>query len=97
MVGSLILVWSFDSSLLDQSAMSKAALVMCFLILLTTVFETVFAYLFKAARSPEEEAQNIYFASDDPKWIFINRITLACVSVSYGLLIVMSMILILET
>ncbi len=46
---------------------------------IATVAEILFAYLFLKARSLEEEQDNIYFASDDPKWIFINRVTLTVV------------------
>jgi hypothetical protein len=46
-----------------------------------TFAEILFAYLFLKARSESEEKDNIYFASDDPKWIFINRVTLSVVIV----------------
>ncbi|MES2964630.1 MAG: hypothetical protein V4760_12120 [Bdellovibrionota bacterium] len=51
------------------------------LIVYSTVIEGVFAYLFKATRTKEEEEENVYFASDDPKWRLINRITLTSVIV----------------
>lgn len=43
--------------------------------IIATLAEILFAYLFFTVRSKEEEKENIYFASDDPKWIFINRLT----------------------
>lgn len=48
-------------------------------IFFATIAEISFAYLFFKVRSKEEEEDNIYFASDDPKWIFINRLTLTIV------------------
>lgn len=69
---------------------SLAAYLFCFLILLTTTFEISFAALFLQTRSQQEETENIYFASDDPKWIFINRLTLTCVVISYTTLLVNS-------
>ncbi len=59
--------------------MSNIALAFIFVTILATVAEISFAYLFLKARSEAEEKDNIYFASDDPKWIFINRLTLAVV------------------
>ncbi|MDZ4661919.1 MAG: hypothetical protein SGJ18_09925 [Pseudomonadota bacterium] len=44
-------------------------------IIFSTIFEGVFAYLFLKTRSQNEEKDNVYFASNDPKWIFINRLT----------------------
>ncbi len=54
-----------------------------FLILFTTSVEAYFAYLFLTTRSHAEADENIYFASDDPKWIFINRVTTFFVSISF--------------
>lgn len=45
----------------------------------STLAEALFAFLFLRARSQQEEKENIYFASDDPKWIFINRVTASVV------------------
>ena len=92
--GLCILVMTFEMSVLNESAMALSAFILSVLILLTTLFETAFAYLFKSTRTKEEEEQNIYFASDDPKWIFINRVTLTCVIISYSFLILISGILI---
>ena len=52
--------------------------------LMQMIFEVSFAYLFFKARSEQEAADNIYFASDDPKWIFINRLTLTAVVLSFA-------------
>ena len=51
--------------------------------LMQMFFEVLFAYLFFKARSEQEAAENIYFASNDPKWIFINRLTLTAVVLSF--------------
>ncbi len=51
------------------------------LIFYSTIIEGMFAYLFKSTRTKQEEDENVYFASDDPKWRRINRITLASVVV----------------
>lgn len=55
------------------------SLVFAAVIILTTIAEIAFAALFFRVRSHEELENNIYFASDDPKWIFINRLTLTVV------------------
>lgn len=52
-------------------------------IIIQMIFEATFARLFLLARSEEEAKENIYFASDDPKWIFINRLTFLAVCFSF--------------
>ena len=54
--------------------------------LIQMTFEVSFAFLFLRARSAHEAQENIYYASDDPKWIFINRLTKLAVTISiaYG-------------
>ncbi len=49
------------------------------IILFSTLAEMLFAFLFLNARTRVEVEENIYFASDDPKWKRINRITLTVV------------------
>jgi hypothetical protein len=84
-VVALILLLSFGQFPIDASQpLVLASYIFSILILLTTLFEASFAYLFLKARSQQEEKENIYFASDDPKWIFINRVTLTCVVISYA-------------
>lgn len=61
------------------NSMSNMALAFIFITFIATVAEISFAYLFFTVRSEEEEKDNIYFASDDPKWLFINRLTLLVV------------------
>jgi hypothetical protein len=79
-----------------QDPFTLASYLFAFLILATTLFEASFAYLFLKARSQQEEKENIYFASDDPKWIFINRVTLTCVLVSYSTGLVISGVLLYD-
>lgn len=64
-------------------------------IILTTCAEIAFASLFFKVRSHEEKESNIYFASDDPKWIFINRLTLSVVVVAMTHLTLQSVWLVL--
>lgn len=46
---------------------------------LTTTAEITFAMLFLSLRTIQEKNENVYFASDDPKWMFVNRYTLTIV------------------
>lgn len=48
------------------------------------VVEVAFAALFRRARGTAPGADLIYFASDDPAYRFINRLTLVTVIVVYG-------------
>lgn len=54
-----------------------------FMLLITTIAEIYFAYSFMKLRTEQELKSNIYFASDDPKWIYINRVTLTIVVFVY--------------
>ncbi|WP_413289281.1 hypothetical protein [Bdellovibrio sp. HCB337] len=67
------------------------ATVFCLIIIFTTCAEILFAALFLRFRSQQEEKELIYFASDDPKWIFINRVTLSVVLVAMSHLILQSL------
>jgi len=66
------------------------------LIVYSTVFEVFFAWKFKAARTAQEEAENIYFASDDPKWRRINQWTLRAVVICMGHLTLQSLALVFK-
>lgn len=55
----------------------------CFLFL-TTAAEITFAMLFLKLRTIQEQRENVYFASDDPKWIFVNRYTLMIVVIAFA-------------
>ena len=50
-----------------------------------TFFEVLFAYLFKKIRSHAEMEAHIYYASTEPKWKNVNRITLlaVCIALSH--------------
>jgi len=54
-----------------------------FLLFLTTTAEITFAMLFLKLRTIQEQMENVYFASDDPKWIFVNRYTLTIVVIAF--------------
>ncbi len=78
-VGLVSLYYINRENFINLTPMSNMALAFIFVTTLATVAEISFAYLFLKARSEAEEKDNIYFASDDPKWIFINRLTLTVV------------------
>lgn len=78
--GSILNEFSLTNSMLAIS--DNYRLVSIFfagVIIFSTLAEILFAVLFLKFRSQQETAENIYFASDDPKWILINRITLTVV------------------
>ncbi len=81
---------------IDLSLANKLALIFCLIILASTVAEIWFAYLFFTTRSNQEKDDNIYFASDDPKWKFINRATASVVYPAYLHLFIQSLILLME-
>lgn len=54
-----------------------------YMLFLTTTAEITFAMLFLKLRTLQEKMENVYFASDDPKWIFVNRYTLAIVILAF--------------
>ncbi|OQW50361.1 MAG: hypothetical protein A4S09_00785 [Proteobacteria bacterium SG_bin7] len=62
-----------------SSSLTEGFNLVCLLFGLSIIFSTIaelsFAFLFMRTRSREEEKDNVYFASEDPKWIFINRLT----------------------
>jgi len=39
--------------------------------------------LFLKLRTIQEQMENVYFASDDPKWIFVNRYTFTIVTIAF--------------
>lgn len=60
-----------------------ASLFFAIVLIITTLAEALFARMFLSARSQEEEKDNIYFASDDPKWKKINNVTASVVYPAY--------------
>lgn len=71
------LLFYFRSNLFQVEFGTEAFLVIIYILMLfiSTMAELSFAYLFLKWRSREESKSNVYFASDDPKWLFINRYT----------------------
>jgi thymidylate kinase len=53
------------------------------MLFISTSAEITFAMLFMKFRSKEEVENNVYFASDDPKWVFVNRYTLSIVVIVF--------------
>ena len=61
---------------------SAIAALYIFVTVLLTLAETLFAFLFLNARTKGEDL--LYFASDEPRWRMINRITTTVVILAYG-------------
>lgn len=79
LVGLVILYFMNRNGMQNLTPINNIVVAFICITVFATVAEISFAYLFLKARSEIEEKDNIYFASDDPKWIFINRLTLAVV------------------
>lgn len=79
LAGLIILYFIYRHGFQDLTAINNMAIAFICITIFATVAEISFAYLFLKTRSELEEKDNIYFASDDPKWIFINRLTLTVV------------------
>lgn len=77
--GLIILYFINREHYQNLTPLNNIALAFICITIFATAAEISFAYLFLKARSEAEEKDNIYFASDDPKWIFINRLTLTVV------------------
>lgn len=77
-------------SVIDTHSFNFLVLVFFGYILFSTLAEIYFAFSFLQLRTEQEKRENIYFASDDPKWIRINRITLSIVLISYAHLLYQS-------
>lgn len=77
--GCSILLFYFRHYLVTLTFGTEAFLVTIYLFMLfiSTAAEISFAFLFLKLRSIQEKNENIYFASDDPKWLFVNRYTLS--------------------
>lgn len=91
-VGALLLIKGWPEHAFSLWDFSDATLIFALLILITTAFEISFAALFLKTRSSEERNDHIYFASNDPKWIFINRLTRMAVMLSYSWMVVISLL-----
>jgi hypothetical protein len=82
-----IFIWGFQEVLpaitpgLNLNFLAFVYLVVTFI---SIIFEIAFAYLFRKTRVFEENADLIYFASTDPRYLFINRLTLGVVIFVYA-------------
>lgn len=79
--GLSILLYLFRSEipLVTFGSAGFVPLAYIYFLFVTTVAEITFAMLFLSLRTIQEKNENVYFASDDPKWIFVNRYTLTIV------------------
>ncbi|MBK9323781.1 MAG: hypothetical protein IPM97_12700 [Bdellovibrionaceae bacterium] len=91
----LILNWSDLIPFLNTNFGILTTVFAC-IIIFSTLAEVLFAVLFLNFRSEQEQRENIYFASDDPKWIFINRVTLFVVIIVMTHLLLQSFFVIRE-
>ena len=89
--GGIGILLFFKPWLSDESPFVTTACIFSVVVLISTLAEATFARLFLSVRSAQEAHENIYFASDDPKWIFINRVTLMVVIFVYGHLLLQSL------
>lgn len=62
-----------------DNTVSLLAVVFSGMIIFATCAEILFAVMFLKFRSRQEASENIYFASNEPKWLLINRTTLTVV------------------
>jgi uncharacterized membrane protein len=81
---------SSDISLWFASPVTSIAALFVFVTVFTTLAETLFAFLFLHERTKGEDL--LYFASDEPRWLMINRITTVVVALSYAHLLFQSLL-----
>lgn len=84
MIGLYFGMWPASWEASFSNPMSKIASLYILVTLFALVMEVTFAYLFRKTRGTAEGAHLIYFASDDPIYKFINRVTLFTVIVVYS-------------
>lgn len=89
----LTIAWAFlNSEITHWFAVPGAAIAALFMLI--TVFmtfaETLFAFLFSHERTKGEDL--LYFASDEPRWRMINRITTTVVILAYAHLFFQSLL-----
>lgn len=82
----------FRTEFREQVFGTHGFLVSLYIILLffSTSAEIGFAFLFQKLRTIQESNENVYFASDDSKWVFVNRVTLFVVIVVFAHLLYQS-------
>lgn len=81
----LVLATAFLNSEINlwfASPVAAIAALFVFVTIFTTFAETLFAFLFLHERTKGEDL--LYFASDEPRWLMINRITTTVVVLAYG-------------
>jgi len=79
----LVIIYRYDVFLGSNGSINFLMLFYILFLFFTTSSEILFANLFLRFRSAQEQNENIYFASDDPKWIFINRVTKVVVTIVF--------------
>lgn len=85
LIGLALLLFYFrhEIPLVIYGSHAFIVLIYVYMLFLTTTAEITFAMLFLKLRTIQEQRENVYFASDDPKWIFVNRYTLAIVVLTF--------------
>lgn len=76
---SLFLIFKSEFQQLEFGTQDFVVGLYAAMLFISTSAEIAFAFFFLKLRSIQESSENIYFASDDPKWIFVNRVTLLVV------------------
>jgi hypothetical protein len=79
----LMLMNKHHLSEIDYGSHNFAILAYIYMLFVTTAAEISFAFLFLSLRTFQESRENVYFASDDPKWVFVNRYTLTIVTIAF--------------
>lgn len=79
LIGLAVMLFLFRQEIPGVEFGSRGFVVLTYiyLLFLTTTAEITFAILFLRLRTIQEQMENVYFASDDPKWVFVNRYTLS--------------------
>jgi hypothetical protein len=81
--GSLLFYFRDSMGSVAFGTTAFAAYLYILMLFISTSAEITFAMLFMKFRSKEEVENNVYFASDDPKWVFVNRYTLSIVVIVF--------------
>jgi hypothetical protein len=82
--GALVFIHRDEWATLQFGSVAFLASLLVVMILITTCAEISFAILFLRLRTLQEKNDKIYFASDDPKWVFVNRWTMTVVLFSFA-------------
>lgn len=87
---SLVILYHSNFSSLQSGTIGYLISFYVYLLFISTSAEISFAILFLRLRTIQEKNENVYFASDDPKWIFVNRYTLFIVVIVFSHLLYQS-------